>query len=100
MLIATFFALSIFAHVAMPRINRAISNKNASQISDKKREELSREINSIYQRYYKEGLEPEMVTIDLKIPLGDMILVTGVWLLARIEKRSEPVVGGYRENAS
>ena len=70
----------------MPKINRAISKKNTPSISDEKRDKMHQEISAVYQRYYEEeGLEAKMVSVDLKIPFGDIVLVSGLWLLARKE---------------
>ena len=88
--VAIYFFLSIFSYVVMPRINRAIRNENPPSISEEKREEMYKEIDEICHRYYEiEGLEPEMASVNLKIPFGDLVLVTGLWLLARKEDESE-----------
>ena len=74
--IAIFFALSIFSHVAMPKIKRSISKQETTSISDKKRKEMDQEINEIYHRYYEvEGLEPKMASIKIRIPFGESSLL-------------------------
>ena len=93
-LISIYFALALFQLLISPRINTAIAKKKAALVADEKREMMDREISEVYERYYEEeGVLPEPITVNLPLPLGPIILVSGLWLLARKENNSEREVG-------
>ena len=99
--ISVYFGLALFSLIAMPKINRMLAKQNSVQISAEAQEKLSQEINEVYQRYYEEteGASAQPMTLNLKFPLGPIILVSGLWILARKEQVSEPEGGLYGENA-
>ncbi len=86
--VATYFALATFTFLAMPRINRAIAEKRAPTLSEQTEQRLNQEIQAVYDRVFEEeGVPPMTATRNINFPLGPILLVAGLWLVAKNEKR-------------
>jgi hypothetical protein len=77
----------------LPAIGRAIRQRWHSQheLSPEAREQFQREYETLYQKYYPSA--PSAMTLKVSFPLGTIILVSGIWVLARRESRgsAEPI---------
>jgi len=93
LVVAVYFALSVFALVAMPHINRALAERRAPDISTETREKMNKAINEAVERVLEEeGHPPIAHQIKLRFPIGPILLVLGLWLVARREDIVEPKV--------
>jgi len=95
--IVTYFALATFTLVAMPKINRMIAENKEPTRSEQTQERIDQEIEAVYQRIFEEeGVPPMTATRNINFPLGPMLLVAGLWMIAKQEKRQnqnlEPIV--------
>ncbi|HMO52023.1 MAG TPA: hypothetical protein PKE26_17135 [Kiritimatiellia bacterium] len=91
-----YFILVIFSLVAMPHINRVLAERRAPDINEIVRQEINAEVDKAIERVLqKHGLDhtgPGTVTVYF--PFGPLILVAGLWLIAKREKGTEPENGG------
>ena len=98
LVVAIYFVLAMFALFAMPIINRRIAANRAPKISEETQERLFQEVDEVYRRIYEEeGITPMTsmaATRRVNFPLGPIILVAGLWLVAKNEKRAEPSARG------
>jgi len=95
--IATYFALATFTLVAMPKINRSMAANRAPTLSEQTEQKLNQEIQAVYDRVFEEeGIPPMTATRNIGFPLGSILLVTGLWIIAKQEKMQnqnlEPIV--------
>ena len=91
-LVAIYFFLAVCTLTLVPAINRARINRweARSELSAEAKEEYGRDLLAVQRKYYP---SPPPNRINIPFPLGPIILVSGIWLLARHEakKRSERV---------
>lgn len=95
--LALYFGLCIFSVLAMPHINRAIRSRRAPDISEQTRQKIDEAVRQATERVLEEAGHPIVYgTHHVSFPLGPLVLVAGVWLLARREprKEAEPCAGG------
>ena len=87
LIIATYYALAVFSLLAMPKINRVIAQSKKPDLNAELREEMNQEILTTYERYYGEkGLPPKTHIRHIQFPLGQIILLAGLWMIANKEK--------------
>jgi len=87
LIVATYFALAIFSLVAMPSINRAIRAHRQPDISQQTQQKIDAAVQEavhkvLVQEGHPEGI-PQKHTIHF--PFGPILLVAGLWLVARGE---------------
>ena len=83
-LISAYFALAAFNLLAVPKINQAIAEKHPPAIPQKTQERIDQEIAEVYVRNFEEeGTFPAAATRNINFPLGHILLVTGLWLVAK-----------------
>jgi hypothetical protein len=84
LVVALYFALAVFEVMAMPSINRAIQAHRSPSISQQTEEKIAAATQeAIHKVLAEEGLSYRPVTRYDSITLGPIVLVAGVWLLAR-----------------
>jgi hypothetical protein len=85
LLVGIYFALAIFFFWVIPYINR--SRQPTITFSQTQQQKISDAIDKIIQ---EGGGQPEPMEIRITFPLGPLVLVAGIWLLARREQRGAP----------
>jgi hypothetical protein len=92
LVIALYFALCIFSFFAMPAINRAIQAHHKPSVSEQTQKKINEAILQAEERIREEAGQPPIKSVQINIifPLGPMILVVGLWLVARREKPQTP----------
>lgn len=95
LVIAAYFMLSAFTLLAVPSINRAIRARLAPDYDAQTRQKINAASQEAVQKVLAEAGRPQGVPAKLTFhfPLGPIILVAGLWLLARREPQNpaEPV---------
>lgn len=91
LLIAMYFAIYTFTLLAMPAINRAIQARQAPDYDAQTQQKIDAAINEAVQKVLSEEERPHGLPMrrTLHLPIGETILVVGLWLLARREQRCE-----------
>ncbi len=88
-IIALYFALVLFSHLAMPRINRIIAKKREENSSQETEIRLDEKIRKVQQEFWEdENNQPSIYVRNLNFPFGSILLVSGLWLIARNEKNN------------
>ena len=88
--IASFFALLLFSLFAMPFINRAIRNRRPPDISEQTQRKIDEAVQQAIDRVLEQEGHPIMVAKStLHFPLDVIVLVAGLWLIARREPRAD-----------
>src|SRR5688572_3795906 len=92
LVVAFYFALAAFSLVVMPYVNQAIRARRAPDYSAQAQQKINAAQNEAVQRVLdEEGLPygvPDQRTINF--PFGPMVLVAGLWLVARREVPGAP----------
>ena len=83
LVIAAYFLVAAITPYVASEFNHGASQKRLSPQQD---EQYKREIAAVYQKYFPVGAP---ATICIPFPLGAIILVSGLWLVARRETRQE-----------
>jgi hypothetical protein len=87
LLLAVYFALCTFSLVAMPSINRMINTHRTPSRSEQVNAKIDQAVQDAVERVIEEeGCPPSAEPINLCLPFGPLILVLGVWLIAKKEK--------------
>jgi hypothetical protein len=90
LLVTAYFVLVLFAVFLGPAVNRMIDARwdaqQKARLSPQAQEQFVKEYASLLQKYYPPGQETP-ATINVKIPFGPIILVSGLWMLAERESR-------------
>jgi hypothetical protein len=88
LIVAFYFVLCVFWLLAMPSINRAIDAHRTPNISEETRKKLDGAIRQATDQVLKQEGQPFVpVKQTVKFPFGPIILVTGLWFIARRESR-------------
>src|SRR5688572_978543 len=87
LLVGAYFALYAFLLVAMPSINRALQARQAPDDDAQVRQRIDAAISAAVDKVLAEEGRPYGVPAmrTLHFPVGEMILVAGLWLLAKRE---------------
>jgi hypothetical protein len=89
LVVAFYFALCIFNLLAMPSINRAIQAHRKPNISEQTEKKIDEAIKEATDRVLKqEGYTFVPVKKTVNFSLGSIILVVGLWLVARREPQA------------
>lgn len=84
-----YFALAFYCATAAPYVNDWIQHKIERKVDPvviEKRRQMQEEISAIQNKY---ELPPEMVAAVITLPVGQILLVAGLWFLARKEMSTE-----------
>ncbi|NLB69903.1 MAG: hypothetical protein GX804_09550, partial [Lentisphaerae bacterium] len=84
--IAVFFALAVYAYTLAPNVNRFLARSYSQQtvLADEQISEFNREMEQLYEKY---NPQPVAMNHNISFPLGLIILVAGLWSLARNERK-------------
>ena len=94
-LVAIYFALASWTLLGMPSLNRMIAGRRAPDVSEQTRQKMNQAVREATERVLAEaGNPPIAAQWRIDFPLGPILLVTGLWLVARREKTAEPPVAG------
>jgi hypothetical protein len=97
LVVAVYFALSVFTLLAMPSINRAIRTNRPPDYSTQTQQKINAAVQEAINKVLAEEGRPHGVPQKRTIhfPFGPIILVAGLWLLARREPQNpaEQVTG-------
>lgn len=87
LVIAAFFALAVYSLVAAPFVNRAIASYRTPDMSMETEKRLNDAVQETSQRILAEaGVNSIAYSYSVDFPLGSILLVTGLWLVARKER--------------
>ena len=87
LVVALYFCLAVFSVLAMPRINAELRARRTPAPSEETERKINAAINEAVERVMgEEGAAPGVATRKITFPL-EVVLVLGVWLLARREPR-------------
>jgi hypothetical protein len=89
LLVAGYFLLALLGVFIVPKLNRMIESRwdkqRQSEISPQAHEQFMKEYSSLLQKYYPSD-HSAPATINLKFPFGPIVLVLGLWMLAKSER--------------
>ena len=89
--VAIYFALAVFSLVAMPGINRMLAQRRTPDLSEQTKQKMNQAMHEAMERVLDEaGHLPIAADMNVNFPLGPILLVTGLWLIARRERATEP----------
>jgi hypothetical protein len=87
--VALYFALVLFSLFAMPSINRAIRAHRAPDISEQTEKKINAAVQQAIDRVLAEEGRPRIAAKQtIHFPFGPIVLVAGLWLVARHEPRA------------
>ena len=91
LVVALYFALAVFSLLVTPKINRLIAERRSPDLSEQAQERMHKAVLETMERVEKEEGEIPMgaVTRNVNFPLGPILLVVGLWLIARRERVTE-----------
>jgi hypothetical protein len=89
--VAAYFLLALCSVFIAPTINRVMATRwdaqRKSELSPQAHEQFMKEYSALLQKYYPPG-NTAPATLNLNVPLGPVVLVLGLWLLAIRESRT------------
>ncbi|MFT4691710.1 MAG: hypothetical protein ACI9OD_003936 [Limisphaerales bacterium] len=90
LVIAIYFCLAVFSLLALPRIKAELRARQTPTQSAETQRKISAAVSEAYNRVMREeGAQLSFDAREIRFPFGPLILVLGVWLLARREPRVE-----------
>jgi hypothetical protein len=95
LLVALYFLLAVCSLTLVPAVNRAIAARQPERrLAQEVEHQYIQELGALSEKYYPSGPPPGRINIPF--PLGPIILVLGVWVLAKREpqREAEPIAGG------
>jgi len=95
--VAVYYAFAVVTLLAAPQINRAIHALQSPKVSQQTRQKIDEAIMQTVDRVLEEEGYPLVAdTEQVNFPFGPILLVTGLWLIAKREprKEAEPVGPG------
>jgi thiol:disulfide interchange protein len=96
LVIAIYFALASATLLGMPSINRMIAQRRAPDISEATKQKMNQAMHEAMERVLAEaGNPPIAADMTINFPFGPILLVTGLWLIARKERTTEPSARPY-----
>jgi hypothetical protein len=90
LVVSIYFAVCVFMLLAMPPINRAIAAHREPDVSEETQKKINAAVQEAIDRVVKEEGQPYTPVIrhKLNLPLCPILLVVGLWLLAKREPRN------------
>lgn len=101
LLVALYFCFGVFSLVALPRIKAAMDARRTPTLSEATQQKINAAVREAIDRVVREeGAQPGVAERNIRFPLGPLVLVLGVWLLARRETRTDRgnVIAGAPKN--
>ena len=88
LVVAAYFILALFSLLAMPRINREMAIRRHHNLDEQIQKEVETEVEEAIDRVLKKHGRTHSgpVRINIMFPFGPILLVSGVWLIARREE--------------
>lgn len=88
LIVTVYFCLAVFSLIALPRIKAEWRARQAPTVTEETQRKISAAIKEAVERVMREeGAPPGAAERGIRFPLGPLLLVLGVWLLARREPR-------------
>jgi hypothetical protein len=89
LVVAAYFALVVFSLLVMPSINRAIRAHRPPDISEQTQQKIDTAVQEAIHKVLVEEGHPEGIPQKrtVRFPFGPILLVAGLWLVARSETR-------------
>ena len=90
LIVAVYFCLGLFSLLAMPRINAELRARRTPTQSDETQRKIDAAMSEAMERVMREegeSFQPPPMERSIRFPFGPLVLVLGVWLLARREPR-------------
>jgi hypothetical protein len=88
LIVATYYFFAVGGLVFGPGINRAIREYSHAQktpgLSPEAQRQYLQELNALNEKYYPTG---RAVESSIKFPFGPIVLVSGLWIIARRESK-------------
>ena len=88
--VTAYFLLALCSVFIGPALNRMIATlwdtQRQSELSPQAHEQFIKEYSALLQKYYPPGSSAPG-TININFPFGPIILVSGLWMLAKRESR-------------
>ena len=97
--VSIYFALASLTLLGMPSINRMITQRKAPNVSEETKQKMNQAMHEAMERVLAEAGNPP-IAADRRInfPLGPIILVAGLWLIARKERtHGKPALGSQTD---
>lgn len=97
LLVALYFCFAVFSMVALPRIKAELRARHAPTLSEATEQKINAAVREAIDRVMsEEGAQPRVAERNIRFPLGPLLLILGVWMLARRETRTDRdnVIGG------
>ena len=88
LVVAIYFCLAVFSLLALPRIKAELRARQTPKQSEEAQRKIDAAVSEAIDRVMREqGSQPVAVERSIRFPFGPLLLVLGVWLLARREPR-------------
>lgn len=86
LLVAIYFFLAVGTLIFSPIINRALADRSPSEfeLSPNEQKQYEEELMELHDKYFPSGRASRL---DLEFPIGPILLVFGLWLLARRDSK-------------
>ena len=99
-LFIVYFALALYSATAAPRVNRWIKHRferKPDPVIAEKKIEMQQELQKVRDRY---DLPPEALVTTIRFPLGQLLLVLGLWMIAGKERAPNQAIEAIGDPAS
>jgi uncharacterized membrane protein YeiB len=95
LVIMAYFILVLFSLLAMPRINRARAIRQDQQINEQMQKKIETEVYEAMDRVMKKhGIQNTgPLKVNIYFPFGPILLVVGLWMIAKKEQIIEQIDG-------
>jgi hypothetical protein len=92
LIVAAYFFLAACSLTVIPKIRHALYQRRHPpiEISREMQEKYASELMALSQKYYPSDLRP-VERLNINFPLGSILLITGIWLLAKDEAKRSAV---------
>jgi hypothetical protein len=88
LIVTVYFCLAVFSLVALPRIKAEMRARQAPTVTEETERKINAAVSEAIDRVMsEEGAQPGAAERSIRFPLGPLLLVLGIWLLARREPR-------------
>ena len=88
LVVAIYFCLAVFSLLALPRIKAELRARQTPKQSEEAQRKIDAAVSEAIDRVMRgQGSQPVAVERSIRFPFGPLLLVLGVWLLARREPR-------------
>lgn len=89
LVVALYFCVAVFSLLVLPRIKAELHARRTPTQSEETQRKINAAVSEAIERgLSEEGAQSGAVERSIRFPLGPLLLVLGVWLLARRDARS------------